>query len=87
MNIHPSGEPSAEVGAMRDRRSALRQMTAEQLLRLGMHQVVYLKSGLRDGHMLFVLYGADGTPLLVADDADAAAELASERGLGFVAVH
>ena len=27
---------------------------------LGMNQVVYLKSGMCDGNMLFVLFGADG---------------------------
>jgi hypothetical protein len=83
MSTHTSNGYSGEV----DHRSMLRQMTAEQLLYLGARQVAYLRSGMCDGEMLFVLYGADGTPLLTADDAETAIEMASERGLGFVAVH
>jgi hypothetical protein len=62
-------------------------MTEEQLLHLGMYRVAYMKSGLCDGEMLFVLYGANGAPLLAADDADTLARTAAEHGLGFVAVH
>ena len=87
MDVHPSDEPRAKLGAIRDQRSTLRQMSEEQLLHLGMHQVAYLKSGICDGEMLFVLYGADGTPLLAAGDVDALVETASEHGLGFVSVH
>jgi hypothetical protein len=45
--------------------TALRQMTVEQLLQLGTRQVVYLKAGMHDGEMAFVLYGADGIYLAV----------------------
>jgi hypothetical protein len=62
-------------------------MTSEQLLDLGMNQVVYLKSGMCNGKMVFVLFGADGTPAVVADDVDAAVRTAIEQGLSFVAVH
>jgi hypothetical protein len=37
--------------------------------------------------MLFVLYGADGMPLVTADDVETAVEMAAERGLNFVPVH
>ena len=86
MEMQPSSE-NAQVGIIRDSRSALRQMTSEQLLNLGMNQVVYLKSGLCDGRTLFVLFGADGTPVVAEDDVDAALEIAMEHGLSFVAVH
>jgi hypothetical protein len=43
--------------------SALRQITPEQLLHLGTRHVVYLKAGMRDGAMAFMLYGADGAPV------------------------
>jgi hypothetical protein len=76
-----SGEARLNAG---DRRTAaLRHLTAEQLLHLGTHQVAYLKVGMRDGEMRFVLYGADGAPLVMAEDV----EMAAERGLGFVSVH
>jgi hypothetical protein len=59
-------------------------MTSEQLLDLGRDQVVWQMC---EGKMLFVLFGADGTPAVVADKADAAVETAIEQGLSFVAVH
>jgi hypothetical protein len=68
-------------------RSALRQMTCKQLLHLGMCQVVYLKSGMCDGEILFVLYSADGTPIVATDDVDVALEAAADRGLNFVNLH
>ncbi|PPQ33743.1 hypothetical protein [Rhodopila globiformis] len=70
-----------------DRVAALRQMTAEQLLQLGAHRVAYLKGRQHDGEFLFVLYGADGLPVATADDIDEVAEMASEMGLSFIAVH
>jgi hypothetical protein len=68
-------------------RSAMRWMTSEQLLDLGRDQVVYLKSGICDDKMLFVLFGANRTPAVVADTVDAAVEITIEQGLSFVAVH
>ena len=48
---------------------------------------VYLKSGICDGKMVFVLFGADGTPAVVADNVNAAVRTAIEQGLSFVPVH
>jgi hypothetical protein len=62
-------------------------MTAEQLLHLGMNQVVYLKSGTCDGNALFAVYGADGIPIAVSDEVGAAVEAVAEQGLSFVSVH
>jgi hypothetical protein len=87
MENHPHNEVDAKVNVMRDSRLALRQMTSEQLLDLGRNQVVYLKSGVCDGEILFVLFGADGLPVIAADDVDVAVESAIEQGLSFVAVH
>ena len=87
MNMHPIGESGEAVGIIRDQASALRQMTAEQLLQLGARQVVYLKAGMHDGERLFVLYGADGSPLAIADAVETAAEMAARQGLAFVSVH
>jgi hypothetical protein len=74
-------------GQSADRRAALRQMTADQLLDLGTRQVVYLRTGTCDGERLFVLYGADGVPLAMVDDVETAVEVAAEHDLEFVAVH
>ena len=87
MAIHRLNDIDGQARVTRDSRSALRWMTAEQLLDLGRYQVVYLKSGMCDGKMLFVLFGANGTPAVVADTVDAAVETAIEKGLSFVAMH
>ena len=86
MELHPLNDIHGQATDTRDSRSA-RWMTSEQLLDLGMYQVVYLKSGMCDGKMVFVLFGADGTPAVVADNVNAAVETAIEQGLSFVAVH
>jgi hypothetical protein len=71
-----------------DRRTAaLRQMTADQFLGLGMRQVVYLRAGTSNGERLFVIHGADGVPLVMVDDVETAVEIAAEHGLKFIAVH
>jgi len=87
MDIHPLNDIDGQARATPDSRSALRWMSSEQLLDLGMNQVVYLKSGMCDGRMLFVLFGANGTPVIAADNVVAAVETAIEQGLSFVAVH
>jgi hypothetical protein len=67
--------------------TALRRMTVEQFLQLGTRQVVYLRSGMRDGKLALVLYGADGLPLASVDDVETAVEMVVENGLSFATVH
>jgi hypothetical protein len=87
MNMSPIGHPDEKISVVRDQRSALRQMTAQQLLLLGTHQVVYLRAGIHDGKLLYILYGADGQALALAETPDTAAEMAAEHGLACVSVH
>ncbi|MGA8192789.1 MAG: DUF1150 domain-containing protein [Acetobacteraceae bacterium] len=88
MNMQPLGEPGDFLVDAGDQTTAtLREMTAEQLRNLGARQVVYLKAGMHDGELAFVLYGADGTRLVTVDTVDTAVEMVAEQGLGFVAVH
>ena len=88
METHPIAGPCPTTIDAGDRRTiALRQMTAEQLLHLGERYVVYLKSGVCDGEILFVLYGANGAPLVAVDDVETALDMVAERGPNFVAVH
>jgi hypothetical protein len=87
MELHPRGETGEKAGVIRERRSALRRMTREQLLHLGAAYVAYLKAGVCDGRELFAVYRADGIPVVVTDSLDAAVESAIEQGLNFVAVH
>jgi hypothetical protein len=63
------------------------KMTIEQLLQLGTRQVVYLKAGMHDGEMAFVLYRADGIPLVAVDDMETAVEMVAENGLRFATIH
>jgi hypothetical protein len=80
-NMHPIGEPSDPLI------TALRQMTVEQLLMLGTRQIVYLKTGMHDGELAFVLHGANGVPLIAVYDIETAMEMAAENGLCFATVH
>jgi hypothetical protein len=66
--------------------AAMRQMTAEQLLHLGTRQVVYLKSGIRDGELAFMLHGADGASLVAFDTIEEAVQTAVENGLSLAAI-
>ena len=83
MSTHRIGE----IAGRDSRATTLRQMTPEQLLHLGTRQVVYLRSGVCDGELAFMLHGADGAPLVMAGDVETAVEIAVKHGLAFVTVH
>ena len=84
MNLHPT-RPGDRINA--SRRTGLRDISAEQLLHLGVQRVVYLRSAIVHGERVFVIYGADGVPVIAVDTVAAALETAAERGLDFIAVH
>jgi hypothetical protein len=42
---------------------------------------------MHDGELAFILYGADGIPLVMVDTVESAVEMVAERGLAFVAIH
>jgi hypothetical protein len=87
-DTRPMGEPGqAMINAGDQTIDALRNITVEQLLHLGIRRMVYLKAGMRDGEQAFALYRADGTPLVVVEDVATAVEMVTEHGLGFVTVH
>jgi hypothetical protein len=67
--------------------AALRRMTVDQLRDLGTCQVAYLRAGTCDGERLFVLYGADGMPLVTVNDVETVVEIAAAQGLACVSVH
>ena len=46
---------------------ALRRITPEQLLYLGMRRAAYLRTGIFYGRPYFMLHGADGVPLEIFD--------------------
>ncbi|HET7880129.1 MAG TPA: DUF1150 family protein [Acetobacteraceae bacterium] len=81
MNLHPTDRFEAS------RNGALRDLSAEQLLHLGVQRVVYLRAAVVDGERVFVMYGADGVPLVAVDTVATALEVAADRNLDFVPVH
>jgi hypothetical protein len=76
-----------QISAVWNRKTPLRQITAEQLRYLGAHQVAYVRIGACDGELGFLLFDADGTPLGIASTTDALVDAAAERGLSVVAIH
>jgi hypothetical protein len=81
------GDAGETLTDSRDQTITLRHITAEQLRHLGARQVVYLKAGTCDGEQAFVVFGADGTPLVVVDNVDTAVEVVAQHGLHFVTLH
>jgi hypothetical protein len=63
------------------------QMSAEQLQQLGTRQVVYLSAGTCDDEMVFLIHGADGTPIVMVEDLKTAMAMVAQHGLVVVAVH
>ena len=80
-----AGPARGEIGAPRPGAKPL--MSDQQLLRLGCQRWFYVRAGIHDGEVRFVLIGADGQPIGYAGDVESAFEMAAERGLEFVAVH
>jgi hypothetical protein len=50
----------------------IRHLTGEQLARLGVEQIAYVKPILLNGVPAFAIHAADGTPMAVAGDRDVA---------------
>jgi len=88
MNMHPMGDAGATLTDSRDQAIAtLRDITAEQLRHLGALKVVYLKVGTCEGEPAFVVFGADGTLLVVVDSIETAAAMVARHGLDFATLH
>jgi len=67
--------------------TASRQMTAEQLLNLGKPRIAYVKARFHEDEVIFVLYAADGVPMLCAESIEMAADAAAELGVEFTSIH
>ena len=70
-----------------DHTPVLRQITAEQLLHLGTRQMVYLKSGMRDGEQPSWSTALTQSPLSSSMTLQQRSRMAHVHGLGFVTVH
>jgi hypothetical protein len=50
----------------------IRHLSIEQLARLGVSQIAYVKPVIMNGAKAFAIHAADGTPMAVAGDRDVA---------------
>ncbi len=46
----------------------VRQITQDQLQKLGLSQLAYVKPVMLNGTAMFAIHGADGSPMAVAED-------------------
>ncbi len=64
-----------------------RHLTAALFLRLGVSSVVYFRSCMVAGDLIYAIHSADGVLVSMVEDIDAATMLASDYGMAVVAVH
>jgi hypothetical protein len=81
MSINPSGDE----GALE--RIDIRQVSVEQLARLGVAQIAYVKQVMLNGAPAFAIHAADGTPMAVADNQDLAIAAVVQHELVPALVH
>jgi hypothetical protein len=71
MNANPnhSTTPADSGGAVP---FDIRHLSAEQLAKLGLQQIAYIRPVMVNGETGFAIHAADGTPMAVAGDRDVA---------------
>jgi hypothetical protein len=85
MNIHtPDG---AGPGRATDEQLDIRQLTAEQLAKLGIAQVAYVKAIIVNGAPAFAIHAADGTPMAVTGERNVAVAAIQQHDMLAVSVH
>jgi hypothetical protein len=87
MNVAVINEPGETVVCEVEPVDDVRHMTTAQFRRLGVPLVVYLRIGKLDGETAYSIHSADGIPIAVVPDVDAAVSLVCHHGMAFVAVH
>jgi len=65
----------------------IRHLSVEELARLGMAQIAYVKPVMMNGTPAFAIHAADGTPMAVADDRDVAISAILEHEMLPTLVH
>ena len=68
MSTTPSDTAADPVVAPVD----IRHLSSDQLARLGVSQIAYVKPVMMNGAMAYAIHAADGTPMAVAGDRDVA---------------
>jgi len=67
MNAHDHSNQNNEPGGF-----DIRQITDQQLAKLGLSEIAYIKPVIVNGEQAFAIHAADGTPMAVAGDAEVA---------------
>lgn len=62
-------------------RDTLRQISAQDFLTFGMHEVAYVRPIFQQGHVVWSLHAADGTALAVQNSPHLAAVMARQNDL------
>ena len=65
----------------------IRHLSVEDLARLGVSQIAYVKPVMMNGAPAFAIHAADGTPMAVADDQDLAVAVIRQHEMLATLVH
>jgi hypothetical protein len=77
--------PAADAGALEQ--FDIRHLSPEQLARLGVAQIAYVRPVIVNGTAAFAIHAADGTPIMLTDSREAARSNAWSNELQAVSVH
>jgi hypothetical protein len=75
------------AGGARVERIDVRHISIEQLARLGVSQIAYVKSIVMNGTQAYAIHAADGTPMAVAGDRDIAIAAVHQQEMLATLVH
>jgi len=78
----PQGPESLDQGP-----TDIRQLSANQLAKLGVSQIAYVKPVIMEGTAAFAIHAADGTPMAVAGNRDVADAAIRQHEMVPLSVH
>jgi len=65
----------------------IRHLSSDQLARLGVQQIAYVKAIMMNGMVAYAIHAADGTPMAVAGDRDVAIAAVHQHEMAVSLVH
>ncbi len=65
----------------------IRHLSADQLAKLGVSQIAYVKPVVLNGALAFAIHAADGTPMAVAENRDVAVAAIQQHEMLATLVH
>jgi len=86
MNTNPANDAKA-VGTGGDVVVDIRALSVDQLARLGLAEIAYVKPVVLNGVSGFAIHAADGTPMAVAGDREVAVAAILQHEMHPVSVH